>query len=142
MAATSSAGATQRASVEASTLATVQQFNEATTRRDVNGMMALMTDDVVFENTFPSPDGERHEGQAAVGPSGRSYSARRPVRSSRRRRFLRPAIAARCAGSTAGHPMRMASRATCEAWTSSACATGRWPLVHFADEHDGLVNCL
>ena len=66
MAATSWAGATQRESVEASTLATVQQFNEATTRREVNGMMALMTDDVVFENTFPPPDGERREGQAAV----------------------------------------------------------------------------
>jgi ketosteroid isomerase-like protein len=29
-------------------------------------MMALMTDDCVFENTSPSPDGERYAGQAAV----------------------------------------------------------------------------
>jgi ketosteroid isomerase-like protein len=28
--------------------------------------MALMTDDCVFENTAPPPDGERFEGQAAV----------------------------------------------------------------------------
>ena len=28
--------------------------------------MALMTDDCIFENTYPPPDGARHEGQAAV----------------------------------------------------------------------------
>jgi predicted SnoaL-like aldol condensation-catalyzing enzyme len=28
--------------------------------------MALMTDDVIFENTSPSPDGERYDGQTAV----------------------------------------------------------------------------
>ena len=28
--------------------------------------MALMTDDCVFENTEPAPDGSRHVGQAAV----------------------------------------------------------------------------
>ena len=28
--------------------------------------MALMTEDVLFENTFPAPDGTRYEGQAAV----------------------------------------------------------------------------
>lgn len=53
-------------SVTASTLATVQQFNEATNRHDVDGMMACMTEDVVFESTLPPPDGERREGQAAV----------------------------------------------------------------------------
>jgi ketosteroid isomerase-like protein len=52
--------------LSASTLETVLRFHEATNRHDVDGMMALMTDDVVFENTLPPPDGERHEGQAAV----------------------------------------------------------------------------
>ena len=28
--------------------------------------MSLMTDDCIFENTFPAPDGERFEGQARV----------------------------------------------------------------------------
>jgi ketosteroid isomerase-like protein len=28
--------------------------------------MSLMTEDCLFENTLPPPDGERHEGQAAV----------------------------------------------------------------------------
>ncbi len=48
------------------TLATVERFGEATNRHDVDAMMVLMTDNVVFENTFPPPDGERREGQAAV----------------------------------------------------------------------------
>jgi ketosteroid isomerase-like protein len=48
------------------TLAIVQRFNEAFSRRDVDGIMALMSEEVVFENTLPPPDGERHEGQAAV----------------------------------------------------------------------------
>ena len=50
----------------ASTLTTIERFNEAFNRRDVDAIMALMSDDVVFENTSPSPDGERFEGQAAV----------------------------------------------------------------------------
>ena len=47
------------------TLATIVRFNEAFGRQDVDGIMALMTDDVVFEDTSP-PDGGRHEGQDAV----------------------------------------------------------------------------
>jgi ketosteroid isomerase-like protein len=48
------------------TLATIDRFNEAFNRHDVDAIMALMTEDVVFENTSPPPDGERYEGQAAV----------------------------------------------------------------------------
>ncbi|HYU18286.1 MAG TPA: nuclear transport factor 2 family protein [Chloroflexota bacterium] len=51
--------------VIAATIAVVQRFNEATSRHDVDAMMAAMTDDVVFESTSP-PGGERREGQAAV----------------------------------------------------------------------------
>jgi ketosteroid isomerase-like protein len=50
----------------AATLAAVDAFNAATNAHDIDGMMALMTDDCVFENTSPSPDGERYTGQAAV----------------------------------------------------------------------------
>ncbi|HEY7035429.1 MAG TPA: nuclear transport factor 2 family protein [Thermomicrobiales bacterium] len=50
----------------ADTLATVHAFNDALNRHDVDAVMALMTDDCVFENTWPTPDGERYEGQAAV----------------------------------------------------------------------------
>ena len=44
----------------------IDQFNEAFGRHDVDGTMALMTDDVIFDNTSPPPDGERFEGQDAV----------------------------------------------------------------------------
>jgi ketosteroid isomerase-like protein len=49
------------------TLATIDAFNAAFNSHDVPAIMALMTDDVVFENTSPFPDGERYEGQTAVG---------------------------------------------------------------------------
>jgi ketosteroid isomerase-like protein len=48
------------------TLAVIAAFNDAFNSHDVDRIMALMTDDVVFENTSPFPDGERYEGQAAV----------------------------------------------------------------------------
>jgi hypothetical protein len=41
-------------------------FNEAFNRHDVDGMMALMTDDCLFENTSPPPDGTIYKGKAAV----------------------------------------------------------------------------
>jgi uncharacterized protein (TIGR02246 family) len=44
----------------------VLRLNDALNARDLDGMMALMTPDCVFENTFPPPDGARFEGQAAV----------------------------------------------------------------------------
>ncbi len=50
----------------AATLAVIRQFNEALNRRDVAAMMALLTADTIFENTYPAPDGTRYEGQASV----------------------------------------------------------------------------
>src|SRR2546421_12931162 len=35
-------------------------------RPDVDGIMAAMTDDCVFENTSPAPDGKRYQGAAAL----------------------------------------------------------------------------
>jgi ketosteroid isomerase-like protein len=52
--------------VSASTEATVKAFNEAFGRHDVDAVMALMTDDCIFENTLPTPDGERLVGASAV----------------------------------------------------------------------------
>ncbi len=52
--------------VTGSTLEAVERFNQAFSRHDVDAVMAAMTEDCVFENTFPPPDGERYEGQAAV----------------------------------------------------------------------------
>ncbi len=45
---------------------TVNAFNEAFGRHDVDAVMQLMTDDCIFENTLPPPDGERFVGQADV----------------------------------------------------------------------------
>ena len=44
----------------------VRQFNEALNRGDIETMMRLMSEQCVFENTSPAPDGMRYEGQAAV----------------------------------------------------------------------------
>lgn len=41
-------------------------FNDALNAGDVDGMMRLMSEDCVFENTVPAPDGTRYEGQQAV----------------------------------------------------------------------------
>ena len=50
----------------ATTIATVERFGDALNQRDIDRVMALMTDDCVFENTSPAPDGERFVGQEAV----------------------------------------------------------------------------
>jgi ketosteroid isomerase-like protein len=47
-------------------VAVVTRFNEAFARGDVDAVMGMMTDDCIFEDTEPPPDGERHVGQAAV----------------------------------------------------------------------------
>ena len=44
----------------------VIEFNEAFNRHDVPGMMALMSDDCVFENTTPAPDGTVYSGKQVV----------------------------------------------------------------------------
>jgi len=44
----------------------VLAFNDAFNDHDVPGMMALMSDDCVFENTSPAPDGTRYSGKQAA----------------------------------------------------------------------------
>jgi len=44
----------------------VKRFNEALNAGDVEGMMRWMTEDCIFENTYPPPDGTRFQGQAEV----------------------------------------------------------------------------
>ena len=44
----------------------VLEFNEAFNRHDVTGMMQLMSDDCLFENTNPAPDGTVYKGKEAV----------------------------------------------------------------------------
>ena len=63
----------------AAALATVRQFNDAVNRHDLSAIMALMTADCVFENTYPPPDGERFAGQVAVGNFWRQFFAASPT---------------------------------------------------------------
>ena len=49
-----------------SALRTVLEFNEAFNRHDVAEMMKLMTDDCIFENTDPAPDGTVYAGKETV----------------------------------------------------------------------------
>jgi len=48
------------------THAGLARFSAAFGRGDVDAIMALSTDDCVFEATGPAPDGERHEGAVAI----------------------------------------------------------------------------
>jgi predicted SnoaL-like aldol condensation-catalyzing enzyme len=49
-----------------SSMRVVLKFNEAFNRHDVSGMMQLMSDDCVFENTDPAPDGTVYSGKEGV----------------------------------------------------------------------------
>ena len=51
---------------EQDTLQAILQFHEAFNRHAVDEIMALMTEDCVFENTYPPPDGARLEGAERV----------------------------------------------------------------------------
>jgi ketosteroid isomerase-like protein len=61
-----------------STLAVIERFNATFNAHDVEAVMALMTADCVFENTYPPPDGERVEGQAAVRANFAAFFAESP----------------------------------------------------------------
>ena len=44
----------------------VLAFNDAFNQHDVDGMMKLMSEDCIFENTAPAPDGTAYKGKDAV----------------------------------------------------------------------------
>ena len=44
----------------------IEKFNAAFDRADLDAVMALIADDVIFESTSPAPDGGRFEGATAV----------------------------------------------------------------------------
>ena len=58
----------------------IDRFNEAFNRHDADALAPLLTDDTVFEDTSPAPDGRRIEGHAAVvGQSCREVGVREGV---------------------------------------------------------------
>jgi ketosteroid isomerase-like protein len=54
----------------------LDRFNEAFNGHDADALAHLLTDDTVFEDTSPAPDGRRIEGQAAVVAFWRGWFAR------------------------------------------------------------------
>jgi len=68
----------QEAKITEETLTVLQRFNDAFARHDVDAVMAAMTEDCVFENTYPPPDGERYAGQAAVRAFWEQFFAASP----------------------------------------------------------------
>jgi ketosteroid isomerase-like protein len=54
----------------------IERFNEAFNRHDADALAPLLTDDTVFEDTSPAPDGRRIEGKAAVVAFWRGWFAR------------------------------------------------------------------
>jgi ketosteroid isomerase-like protein len=62
-------------SEEQATCEAVDKFNEAFNRHDADRLAEFLTEDTVFEDTFP-PDGRRIEGKAAVTEYWRGWFAR------------------------------------------------------------------
>ncbi len=65
-------------SQEQATRAAVTSFNEAFNRHDTDALAPLLTEDTVFEDTSPAPDGRRIEGKAAVVEFWRGWFVRNP----------------------------------------------------------------
>ena len=57
---------------------TVLEFNEAFNRHDVDGMMKLTSEDTLFENTSPAPDGTVYSGKEAVAKFWRGFFRESP----------------------------------------------------------------
>ena len=56
----------------------IDRFNEAFNQHDADAVAQLLTDDTVFEDTSPAPDGRRIEGMPAVVAFWRGWFARNP----------------------------------------------------------------
>jgi steroid delta-isomerase-like uncharacterized protein len=56
----------------------VLDFNQAFNRHDVPGMMQLMSEDCVFENTHPAPDGTVYSGKEAVAQFWQTFFRESP----------------------------------------------------------------
>jgi steroid delta-isomerase-like uncharacterized protein len=65
-------------SQDPTTRAVVERFNDAFNRHDANALAAFLSEDTVFEDTSPAPDGRRIEGKAAVVEYWRQWFVRNP----------------------------------------------------------------
>jgi ketosteroid isomerase-like protein len=62
-------------SQEQTTRAAINRFNEAFNRHDADAVAETLTEDTIFEDTSPVPDGRRIEGKAAVVDFWRGWFA-------------------------------------------------------------------
>jgi ketosteroid isomerase-like protein len=63
-------------SEEQITRTVIDTFNQCFNKHDADALAALLTEDTVFEDTSPAPDGRRIEGKAAVVEFWRGWFAR------------------------------------------------------------------
>jgi ketosteroid isomerase-like protein len=61
-----------------SAMRVVLEFNEAFNRHDVGGMMQLVSNDCVYENSDPAPDGALYSGKEAVTQFWQDYFRKSP----------------------------------------------------------------
>ena len=60
------------------TLEVINRFSEAVNRHDAAGVVALLHEDTVFENTSPAPDGTRLTGKQAVSAFWKTWLSANP----------------------------------------------------------------
>jgi ketosteroid isomerase-like protein len=65
-------------SEEQATRKAIDAFNEAFNKHDADALAQLLTEDTVFEDTSPAPDGQRIEGRTNVVAFWRGWFARNP----------------------------------------------------------------
>ncbi len=63
---------------DATTRKVIDAFNDAFNRHDANALAQLLTEDTVFEDTSPPPDGRRVEGRDNVVAFWRDWFERNP----------------------------------------------------------------
>jgi ketosteroid isomerase-like protein len=63
-------------SQEQATRTAFERFNEAFNRHDADALATLLTEDTVFEDTSPAPDGRRVEGKTRVVTFWREWFVR------------------------------------------------------------------
>ncbi len=65
-------------SQEQATRTAIDSFNEVFNRHDADALAPFLTEDTLFEDTSPAPDGRRIEGKAAVVEFWRGWFVRNP----------------------------------------------------------------
>jgi len=67
---------TQMTEIDDTTRQVIEHFNDAFNAHDVDALSFLLTDDTVFEDTSPAPDGRRITGKANVVAFWRTWFAK------------------------------------------------------------------